>query len=331
MSAKQQCDKCSGAGTVPREVRKLEDGKPDPSDFRTTDICEKCGGSGVIPEALRVKTAGNIADITLAFVLAFGLSVWPALADTLTYNGVIRSYIVHVPTNCQAPAPLVLALHGRGGNGAAFESKTGLSTIANESCFNVVYPTAYGGDWDKVNDVGFLTAIVAKVSYDPKRLYVLGHSEGGGMAEAYACAVQVAALADFSHVLSRHDENACKAPATPALLVHGTADPVSPYGGQNGGLSAQGTAQFWAAKSGQTMVQLPSISIRLDTGSVGTATVIGSASVTFYALTGAGHPFPYDKPARYNANLGHTVTAIDPYATQPGARLAWDFFRRFSR
>lgn len=63
--AKKQCDKCSGAGTMPREARKLADGASDPLDFRRRELCGKCGGSGAIPEnyaSVPDKDARFLAD-----------------------------------------------------------------------------------------------------------------------------------------------------------------------------------------------------------------------------------------------------------------------------
>lgn len=63
--ARKRCDKCSGEGTVPREVRKLADGAADPLDFRRRELCDRCGGGGTVPEdyaAVRDKAPGYIAD-----------------------------------------------------------------------------------------------------------------------------------------------------------------------------------------------------------------------------------------------------------------------------
>lgn len=63
--ATKPCGKCGGSGTVPREVRKMADGQPDPLDFRRRELCEPCGGSGVIRAdyaAVRDKAPGYIAD-----------------------------------------------------------------------------------------------------------------------------------------------------------------------------------------------------------------------------------------------------------------------------
>jgi hypothetical protein len=51
MPATKQCEKCSGSGTLSRELRKLEDGELlDPLDCRRIQLCDMCAGSGVVPE-----------------------------------------------------------------------------------------------------------------------------------------------------------------------------------------------------------------------------------------------------------------------------------------
>lgn len=64
--ARKQCTRCGGSGTVLRERRKLADGRPDPLDFRMSEVCTVCGGEGSVrdvPGADRaIKTSGWLAD-----------------------------------------------------------------------------------------------------------------------------------------------------------------------------------------------------------------------------------------------------------------------------
>ena len=60
----QPCEACSGNGIVPHEKRRMENGLPDPSDFRVHEICTTCGGSGrVLLDKARIKEPGNVADL----------------------------------------------------------------------------------------------------------------------------------------------------------------------------------------------------------------------------------------------------------------------------
>ena len=60
----QPCDACEGSGIVPHVRRTMENGEPDPADFKLHALCEKCGGGGMVPvDKARIKEPGNIADM----------------------------------------------------------------------------------------------------------------------------------------------------------------------------------------------------------------------------------------------------------------------------
>lgn len=48
--AKKPCERCGGAGRIPRVQRRLADGSPDPFDIvgKSHALCEPCGGSGEV-------------------------------------------------------------------------------------------------------------------------------------------------------------------------------------------------------------------------------------------------------------------------------------------
>ncbi len=124
-----------------------------------------------------------------------------------------RHYLLHVPRSYDAahPAPLLMALHGGGGNMEfqASDANYGLITASEKHGFIAVFPNgigALGGDklatWnagnccgkardENVDDVGFLRAVVADVQarlvIDKARIYATGMSNGGMMAQRLAC------------------------------------------------------------------------------------------------------------------------------------------------
>jgi len=92
------------------------------------------------------------------------------------------------------PFPLVVALHGRLGTGAQMLKLSGLTTIAEQQRFIVVYPDGIDRSWadgrstspaskQGVDDVGFLSALidefVTKRGADASRVYVMGMSTAG--------------------------------------------------------------------------------------------------------------------------------------------------------
>jgi polyhydroxybutyrate depolymerase len=124
-------------------------------------------------------------------------------------------------------------------------------------------------DLERTNpdDVGYILGIVQdvgkKYAVDPKRLYVLGHSNGGFMANRLACdeADKLAAVISLAGETYK-DQTKCAASAPIAYLqVQGDADMTISYtGGSPEGISylpvapgAVETTQDWATKNGCDM------------------------------------------------------------------------------
>lgn len=178
-------------------------------------------------------------------------------SHTLSHAGVERSFRVDVPDGAPTHgAPLLVALHGGGGNGASMVRHSGLSGPAGRAGFVVAYPDGSGRrpgarllTWNagggccgvaadrNVDDVGFLRALIADVQTrhgtDPRRVYITGMSNGAMMAWRMACQAAdveaaIAPVAGALHV-------PCK-PSRPVavLAIHGTADANVPYAGGSG-------------------------------------------------------------------------------------------------
>ena len=124
--------------------------------------------------------------------------------QSMVYDGRTRTYIIHIPSfyNDSTPFPLVIALHGGGGNSKSMMDKTGFNDLADEKGFIVVYPDGTGRfknrllTWNaghccgyaldnNVDDVGFIKALIKKLqithNIDSRRIFVTGHSNGGMM------------------------------------------------------------------------------------------------------------------------------------------------------
>lgn len=170
-----------------------------------------------------------------------------------TADGRSRSYRLVVPDGVGEGAPLVIALHGGGGNAAQLQASLTLDALAADEGFVVAYPNGTGKSvlgksfftWNSdeeccgsaveegVDDVAFLDAVIDDVAdaagVDVDRVFVFGHSNGGAMAHRYACerAERVAASASVG---APQRISAC-APgrAVPFLVVHGTDDRCAPY------------------------------------------------------------------------------------------------------
>jgi polyhydroxybutyrate depolymerase len=166
------------------------------------------------------------------------------------------------------PAPLVLLLHGQGSNGAEAEFIFQLAPLAESEGFLYVTPTArVGGSGETTwsltpccsggvnNDSFYLRALIDAIdgvlNVDARRVYVVGHSNGGFMAYRLACdhADRLAAIASFAGAVV--PALPCPADEPVAVLqMHGTADTTVLYGGGQGYLGAIASTETWAGIDG---------------------------------------------------------------------------------
>jgi polyhydroxybutyrate depolymerase len=164
-----------------------------------------------------------------------------AKAPPSTVPGAPLDTLLRVPAKARGHrAPLILALHFASGTGSQMEQATRYTPQARRAGFVVAYPTASAnnfwsidGDLDKLAKT--LDAIERAACIDPSRVYVSGISNGGFMASVLMCrmANRIAAAALFAPGIG--GTGTC-APSRPVSLleVHGTSDPIVPYGGPNG-------------------------------------------------------------------------------------------------
>jgi polyhydroxybutyrate depolymerase len=201
--------------------------------------------------------------------------------ESLENAGVMRSFILHVPSSYKGdtPVPLVVFFHPLLTNADTAASGSGYTELANKEGFIVAYPDAQAdAAWNvgpcctqsrDVDDKGFARAVVkavqAKLCVDSKRVYAAGFSMGGGMAHYMGCeaADVFAAIAPGSFDLLK--ENTC-APVRPISVIafRSMSDAIVPYEGAvktsapNGFmgmhtfLGAVGTDKKWAELDGCT-------------------------------------------------------------------------------
>lgn len=199
-----------------------------------------------------------------------------------------RAYDVKVPAGYDGstPAPLVVMLHGyTNANttmspGADMDAYMGMSKAADPRGIVVAIPRGsldpmfkkyfWNGtdsccdiNHQGTNDIGYLLAMIdeikAKYSIDDKRIFAVGHSNGGFMAHRVACdrASVFAGIVSLAGMPYKNPDN-CAASAPIAVLhVHGDADPTIKYeGGAPLGIvglplapGAEEAAQMWAKKN----------------------------------------------------------------------------------
>ena len=273
-------------------------------------------------------------------------------ARTIQVDGRTRTYELHAPAaQDAAPRPLVIALHQFSDTARGMQRLTGFDAVADEENFLVVYPDGLGRRWrvgergGRVDDVNFLLALIDAVDaaypVDRARIYVTGASNGGMMAQYFACETDVpAAIAPVMGSLTRDwCEGCARTGPLPVLLIHGTDDPVVPYEGSGGSgiagqikggfVSAEENAAFWAARNGAAAG--PDIEKWPDSDPEdGTRVDVlrhadGAAPALLYRVNGGGHTWPGHK--NYYPRFFVSRASMEFDAT----RVIWDFFKAHAR
>ena len=219
-----------------------------------------------------------------------------------------------------------------------------MDNTADANNFIVVYPDGIANEWNVgwtgtygtgVNDVGFVSAIIDTLyqlySIDFNRVYACGLSNGGYLSHRLACELEnrIAAVAPVSGTLTDSTLFYCHPTRKmPIMHMHGTADPIVPYGGLTGSLSTEQTISFWLNKStcntpGDT-TDVP------NTNTTDGSTVqkidypvcANGVRILLCKITGGGHTWPggsVDVPA-----FGNTNRDIDANTEM------WNFFKQYT-
>lgn len=265
-------------------------------------------------------------------------------SHALTLGGQRRSYTLLDGRHGSGPAPLLVVLHGGGGNGANMLARW--SAIARREGLIVAAPDGIGrqprmGTWNAggccgealaqgLDDVQFVSAVIDEVSrtlpVDRRRIYIAGFSNGGMLTHrlAIALAERIAGAAVVAGALFG-DEARPKAPV-PMLILHGQKDQVVGY---DGGMSptafvaraqakpfvpVRQAVEFWRSADG---CSTPAVVTRQGDARVETSQCQAGAEVLFYSLASLDHAWP--------------ETAAPAGASIDASALIWAFFQRHAR
>jgi polyhydroxybutyrate depolymerase len=174
---------------------------------------------------------------------------------SFVHDGIAREYLMHVPRSYHgAPTPMLIALHGGGGNAdsQADDSNYGLIGKSEQPGFIALFPNGYSrlpsgvfatwnagaccGAAEKSNadDVGFIRDVIHRVekqaSVDPRRIFATGMSNGAMMTWRLACeAPEIRGIAPAEGT----DNTATCTPAhrVPVIEFHAADDPNVPFHG----------------------------------------------------------------------------------------------------
>lgn len=291
------------------------------------------------------------AALAVLAVLATGAAA-ADIEHNLLFQGQLRSYRLHLP-DAGTPGvalPLVMALHGGGGNARNIERTSGLSDIADREGFAVVYPNGSGRlrhallTWnagnccgraldEQADDVGFLNAVLDDVirrqPIDSRRIYVTGMSNGGMMAYRFGCeaAGRLAAIAPVAGAM-----NVACAPAVPLSVIafHGAADQHVLYEGGSPGknrdshsrvdTAVKDTMAFWRTFNG---CAAHAVETEAEVTTDIWSNCRAGTAVELNTLEGFGHAWP---GGRQGSPRGD-----DPTSSIEASEVMWQFFSRHRR
>lgn len=242
-----------------------------------------------------------------------------------------RDYWVHEPAGWdgETPIPVVVGLHGGGGNAQQYRDSNEWVAASDEHGFLAVFPEGTGprvlgrklATWnggiccgsaleEEVDDVAFLDAVLddldERYAVDTRRVYMTGHSNGSIMTFRYACerSERVAAIAPYAA-----QGMECTPDRTvPTLYVHGDQDRCALYeGGDCGGCFVEASNDLLGTNAEPQQWQCPSAPAYARawaerdgcTGEPETTTeddvtceTWSGCDVRFCTLEGGGHAYP---------------------------------------
>jgi polyhydroxybutyrate depolymerase len=177
--------------------------------------------------------------------------------ESFKHDGLRRTFKIHLPSyyNKTVRSPLIIALHGRGGNGASMIliTRNGFNKLADKEGFIVVYPDGIELNWndgrtdekandrahrENIDDVGFISALIdfmaKKYNIDSKRVYVTGISNGAMMSYRLACELsqKITAIAPVDGSIPSMLISGCLPSGSISVLaINNVNDPLVPFEG----------------------------------------------------------------------------------------------------
>jgi len=250
--------------------------------------------------------------------------------------------------------PLVIVLHGGGGNARNAAYMTGFSRKSDEEGFIVVYPNGTGKlkrdillTWNagnccgyalenNIDDTGFIDALIERLErqlpINERQIFVTGISNGGMMSYRIGCELsgKIAAIAPVAGALNLEE---CK-PTHPVsvIIFHGTEDKHVLYKGgkplrqadrnERIDRSVSYAVSFWVGHN------KCSVNPKVDeNGSIikeAHGNCENGSDVVLYTIKGEGHTWPGGKKGGYpgaDESIGE-ISATD---------IMWDFFKNHSK
>lgn len=255
-------------------------------------------------------------------------------------SGEARKYLLHVPEGYDPaiPTPLVISIHGFAEWPAHQMNLSHWNELADQENFIVVYPrgSSFPLRWrtnglgESMLDVQFIADLIDQLqqeyNIDPQRIYANGLSNGGGMSFQLACKLsdRIAAFGGVAGAYRVAWENCQTERPVPAIIFHGTADPIVPFeGGPSESFDVpfpniSGWVQDMAEKNGCERIP-KTIPTQGEVSGYHFTDCDQNADVDYYIIEGGGHSWPGGDPLP-EWIVGYTSDDINVTQTM------WKFF-----
>jgi polyhydroxybutyrate depolymerase len=289
--------------------------------------------------------------------------------ETFLFDNLIRQALVYLPCRYRSKSnqkmPLVIMLHGARLSGKIAKVVTGFDQVACENDFVVAYPDALNKQWNDgrgfsytpsyyVDDVHYILRLAKVLEYkyhiDAKRVYLVGYSSGGMLAQKIAMEAgnKIAGIAVVAATIPVPQYNMHISPGKPlpVVMILGTNDHAFPWHGGDTSIigvkvgpviSVNKMLRYWLKVNGG----VKHIQKKDDLASVVTNSncALGNSEVeeisymteketqvTLFKVNGGGHTWPGSKiPFTYIPFLGKQVKSLN------AADVIWRTLSPYSR
>jgi polyhydroxybutyrate depolymerase len=279
--------------------------------------------------------------------------------EQVIVDGISRSAWVHLPSdyNYKNTYPVVLVLHGGGGNLYTPYYQTGMNELADREKFIVVYPEGNpvdplkphkncfwndgrplaDGSYMAADDVsyvaGVLDSLSSKLKVDQSRIYATGISNGAFMAYRLGKELsdRIAAIGTVAGVRGADEIQPAPPEALPIIHFHGKKDLLAPYNGTNSTktyyfitdfLPVPEAMETWALHNG--CLPDPVETLKINNAEM-TRWSGGAADVVLWTLEDGGHTWPGGKIWPWEVFFGVGNINRDISASEE----MWEFFTQY--